>query len=1021
MKKTLFLFILIFIFSNNLFAQAPISSCDDHAEFYDPLKVTEGVYWDELDGKKAILDCQDSLKKFPNELRFLYQLARGYYKDEQYEKAYNYFLELADKKYPYAFLELGYMEYFENYGEFTDATVNWFLQASEFNIKDAYYYTGLSYFYLDKPIEAEKYLLLSLEDNRYDHSDKINIYFYLAENYQFWDYKNPNIEEAIKYYEIILNSNFNISQISEENVLTSYINLGYNYQYYKYDKKEAIKTYKLGIQFYENNLDKFEDITDAKDSVSNINYNIGTAYEELNENIKAVNYYNNSIEISPETSDAYNNLSIIYEFGEDGVQQDYKKAFDILIKGYELNPEFRDSALNLNNIAILYEDGKGTEQSFEKALEFYNLAIDLQENVSLLPYSNLSYLYKNGYGVTKNIDKAIELLIEAKTLYESANGNYYNFKGYEKDIDDAYNEILTEIESLQNLKNIPQDNEIVSEFNLADNCEWIADNLEQGLNQEAAFLQCLQLAEDNNPVAQYWIGYFYTYGYHVSQNYITAGNWFSRASKLGNASAKYQLINLILNGYYVNENINVQKYIEDLYNKNSYKYEAQYFRGLIFKYGIGVKADFDKSETYFEDIINNTDNDQLKLRSKSQLNEIISARSGFSFDKKIEEKFPKNFKGTFEWEEINTFNKYSEDWEVTFETINQIGPKRYQVSGFYMHGEYTADLNGYIDSTNNTIQLWESNPTYIDDKETEVGSWITKGSYLGFYDDNYETINSIWIPEKNTSKGYLRLENANKTNVEKLETNKNFDLNYGKYFAVVIGNDDYETEGIEDLDSAILDAEAVANLLESKYNFEVLPALINASRRDILSTLNSLKKKLGPYDNLLIYYAGHGYLDDANRGYWLPVDSNTIESEDNSQWISSDDISNILTLLPAKHILVVADSCYSGSLVIRGSDKSNVTNKNNQNYFKQLLEKKTRKALTSGALQPVLDGGGQGHSVFASAFLKLLSENDNILEGDQLSSALKKIVTNNAEQTPLYKVVPRTGDEGGDFIFVPNY
>ena len=61
------------------------------------------------------------------------------------------------------------------------------------------------------------------------------------------------------------------------------------------------------------------------------------------------------------------------------------------------------------------------------------------------------------------------------------------------------------------------------------------------------------------------------------------------------------------------------------------------------------------------------------------------------------------------------------------------------------------------------------------------------------------------------------------------------------------------------------------------------------------------------------------------------------------------------------------------------------------------------------------------HSVFASAFLKLLSENDNILEGDQLSSALKKIVTNNAEQTPLYKVVPRTGDEGGDFIFVPNY
>ena len=221
------------------------------------------------------------------------------------------------------------------------------------------------------------------------------------------------------------------------------------------------------------------------------------------------------------------------------------------------------------------------------------------------------------------------------------------------------------------------------------------------------------------------------------------------------------------------------------------------------------------------------------------------------------------------------------------------------------------------------------------------------------------------------------------------------------------------------MDSAILDAEAVANLLESKYNFVVLPPLINASRRDILSTLNSLKKKLGPYDNLLIYYAGHGYLDDANRGYWLPVDANTIESEDNSQWISSDDISNILTLLPAKHILVVADSCYSGSLVIRGSSKDSNISSNNKNYYKQLLEKKTRKALTSGALQPVLDGGGQGHSVFASAFLNILKNNSQVISGDVFSSSIKKVVSNNAEQTPLYKVVPKTGDEGGDFIFVP--
>ena len=120
MKKISILSFLIITFCNSIFAQAPVSSCDDHAEFYDPLKVTEGVYWDKLDGKKAIFDCKESLKKFPNEHRFIYQLARGYYKDEQYEKAYELFLDLSKKEYPYAYYELGSLTYFE---EFTKVIV----------------------------------------------------------------------------------------------------------------------------------------------------------------------------------------------------------------------------------------------------------------------------------------------------------------------------------------------------------------------------------------------------------------------------------------------------------------------------------------------------------------------------------------------------------------------------------------------------------------------------------------------------------------------------------------------------------------------------------------------------------------------------------------------------------------------------------------------------------------------------------------------------------------------------------
>ena len=1017
MKKLSILSFLIITFCNSIFAQAPVSSCDDHAEFYDPLKVTEGVYWNELDGKKAIFDCKEILKKFPNELRFIYQLARGYYKDEQYEKAYELFLDLSEKKYPYAYFELGSLTYFEEFGEFNEQTAKWFLKAAESNIRKAYYYAGMSYSYLDVNFEAEKYLLMSLEDNTYDHADKVSTYLSIGENYMYWNTLPRKYPEALKYYNKILDSEYNISLLDPDDAPLVFLNAGLALNRLS-EKDKALSIYRDGINFYEKNIQNFNDIEYVKNSVSIILYNMGVLFDENNEHMKAVNYYTRSIDLYPEGSSAYHNLSLIYENGEDGVKQNYKKAFDNLMKGYELNENTRNMPLFLDNLGDLFENGKGTEQSFQNAIKFYELATKAEE-ISLRPYESLAYLYSNGFGVTLNIEKAKYYLNEAKRLYEEADGNYFNFSGYRENIINAYDRITSRLLELEE-NNKTRDKLDTPEFNLADNCEDITDGLEQGEDQQDAFLQCLYLAEEGNKIAQYWMGYFYAYGYQVSQNYAISGDWFSKASELGDDASKYELINLILNGYFSNEDIDIKKYIEDLFKNNFYKYDAQYFNGLIYKYGIIEKQDLALSSVYFQDVIDNSENDQLISQSRTQLNEIISAQAGFTFDENIEEKFPKVFKGTYEWQDINSFNKYIQDWLVTFKNIKKIGPKRYQVTGVYEYDDYIVELKGYIDSSNNTIQLWESNPRYKDQQDKEVDSWITKGSYLGFYDKNYQTINSIWIAEKNTAKGYLRLENNDKKINEINVKNHNFNLNYGKYYAVVIGNNDYEVEGIEDLDSAILDAEAVANLLDSKYNFEVLPPLINATRRDILSTLNSLKKKLGPYDNLLIYYAGHGYLDDANRGYWMPVDANTIDSEDNSQWISSDDISNILTLLPAKHIIVVADSCYSGSLVIRGSSDSNNNANTNQNYFKQLLEKKTRKALTSGALQPVLDGGGQGHSVFASAFLTLLNENNIVLPADTLSSSIKKIVTNTADQTPLYKVVPKTGDEGGDFIFVPH-
>ncbi|NIT40016.1 MAG: hypothetical protein GTN46_00370, partial [Gammaproteobacteria bacterium] len=98
---------------------------------------------------------------------------------------------------------------------------------------------------------------------------------------------------------------------------------------------------------------------------------------------------------------------------------------------------------------------------------------------------------------------------------------------------------------------------------------------------------------------------------------------------------------------------------------------------------------------------------------------------------------------------------------------------------------------------------------------------------------------------------------------------------------------------------------------EAKYGFEV-KRLLNATRIETLKAIYSYRQTLTSLDNLLIYYAGHGWLDkEADEGYWLPVDA---ERQDPANWISNSSITSSLRAMKAKHVLVVADSCYSGKL-----------------------------------------------------------------------------------------------------------
>ncbi len=245
---------------------------------------------------------------------------------------------------------------------------------------------------------------------------------------------------------------------------------------------------------------------------------------------------------------------------------------------------------------------------------------------------------------------------------------------------------------------------------------------------------------------------------------------------------------------------------------------------------------------------------------------------------------------------------------------------------------------------------------------------------------------------------------------------------FGNYYALVIGNDKYQHWN--PLQNAVADAQAVADILETRYGFEVT-FLKDATRLDILKGLNNFRKSLTENDNLLVYYAGHGHLEkDIDRGYWIPVDA---EIDDTSQWILTPSITDLLELISAKHILVVADSCFAGKMTRSGLAqlRPGLSEEKRMKMLRTVAKKRVRTAMTSGGEQPVLDSGKGGHSIFTGAFLALLGENQTILETERLFLAIRTRVVSAAgqyqmEQIPTYWPIQFAGHESlGDFIFIP--
>ena len=231
----------------------------------------------------------------------------------------------------------------------------------------------------------------------------------------------------------------------------------------------------------------------------------------------------------------------------------------------------------------------------------------------------------------------------------------------------------------------------------------------------------------------------------------------------------------------------------------------------------------------------------------------------------------------------------------------------------------------------------------------------------------------------------------------------------GKNHALIIGINYYNDPALIDLDNPITDATLLYGTLIGNYMFdpENVTLLKNPNRADIIKKLDALSYTLTKNDNLLIFYAGHGFWDKVKEtGFWLPSDADQLSSVN---WIRNSTIQDFIDDINTQHTLLITDACFAGSIFkSRGGflDASVAVNK--------LYSMTSRKAMTSGTLEEVPD-----RSVFLEFLLKRLQINEKkYLPASELFNSFREAVLNNSPNIPQYGVIQDTGDEGGEFIFI---
>lgn len=234
----------------------------------------------------------------------------------------------------------------------------------------------------------------------------------------------------------------------------------------------------------------------------------------------------------------------------------------------------------------------------------------------------------------------------------------------------------------------------------------------------------------------------------------------------------------------------------------------------------------------------------------------------------------------------------------------------------------------------------------------------------------------------------------------------------GRSWFLGIGINEYHD--FPPLRNAVRDVEEIVKLLQERYDVATENTITiydkKATRRNIINTLDRLENMVGPKDKLIIYYSGHGHLNKrTGKGYWIPTDA---EQDNTAAYIRNSTIREYIETLQTLHTLLISDSCFSGSMFVRGTKRS-------ADAIHELERIPSRWAMCSGRRdEEVFDGEPGGHSPFAESILDTLKSNQHKeLNVAKLVDRVIEQTRSNYQQLPEGNPMYGVGHKGGQYVF----